>query len=140
MNRLIIALISGFLFGLGLALSQMVNPVKITDFLDVAGNWDPSLLLVMSGALAVTLISFRLVLKRAKPFYEASFDLPTRSAIDWKLIGGASLFGIGWGLTGYCPGPATASLGMGFVEPFVMVVSILVGFFLHRLIFERPHI
>jgi uncharacterized membrane protein YedE/YeeE len=137
-KRYVIALASGFLFGLGLALSQMVNPVKITDFLDVTGNWDPSLLWVMGGALMVTLIAFRPILKRRNPLYADRFDLPTRSVIDWKLTGGAGLFGIGWGLTGYCPGPAVASLASGLVEPFVMVLAIFAGFLLHRLIFERP--
>ncbi len=137
MKRLVIAVIAGFLFGLGLAVSQMINPVKITDFLDVAGNWDPSLALVMGGALAVTLISFRLVLKRSRPVYADRFNLPIRSAIDRKLVGGAALFGIGWGLTGYCPGPATASLSLGLFEPFVMVAAIIAGFVAHRFIFER---
>lgn len=138
MKRLIAALIAGFLFGLGLAVSQMVNPVKITDLLDVTGNWDPSLIVVLGGALAVTLVSFRVVLKQRKPFSADRFDLPAKSAIDWKLTGGAALFGIGWGLTGYCPGSAAASLNLGRVEPFVMVAAILAGFFLHRLVFERP--
>ena len=137
MKPLIIALVSGFVFGLGLSLSQMINPVKVTDFLDVTGHWDPSLILVMGGALAITLVSFRFILQRTAPLYAKHFNLPTRTIVDWKLVSGAALFGIGWGMTGYCPGPALASLGLGLADPFVMVVSIVAGFFLHRLIFER---
>lgn len=137
MKHLAIALISGFVFGVGLSLSQMINPVKVTDFLDISGHWDPSLILVMGGALAVTLVSFRYILKRSAPLYARQFNLPTRTIVDWKLVAGAALFGTGWGITGYCPGPAVASFGLGLMNPVIMVVSIVAGFFLHRLIFER---
>lgn len=104
------ALAAGMLFGLGLAISQMANPAKVLGFLDLAGHWDPSLALVMGGALAVTLPGYRLVLRRPKPVLSASFGLPTSRTIDWRLIGGAAIFGVGWGLVGFCPGPAIVSV------------------------------
>lgn len=95
MKRLVIALISGFIFGIGLAVSQMINPVKVTDFLDITGHWDPSLILVMAGALFVTMISFRFIMKRSGPRYANRFSLPTKTVVDWKLVTGAALFGLG---------------------------------------------
>ncbi len=129
MKKIAIALVSGIIFGLGLSLSQMINPNKVIGFLDVFGNWDPSLAFVMIGALVVTFISFKFILKRHEPLFEEAFHVSKRNQIDKALLAGAALFGIGWGLSGYCPGPAVASLGLGTSESIVMVASIYTGFF-----------
>jgi len=132
MNKILIALISGIIFGLGLSLSQMINPEKVISFLDVSGDWDPSLAFVMMGALAVTFISFKWILNRSEPILENGFHLSKRSEIDKSLLAGAAIFGIGWGMSGFCPGPAVASLGLGSIEAVVMVLSIYAGFFCQK--------
>ena len=132
MKTNLVALLSGIIFGLGLALSQMIDPNKVIHFLDVTGNWDPSLAFVMMGALAVTMVSFRFILKRSAPVLDSAFHVSRQTLINKPLLLGASLFGIGWGMTGYCPGPAVASLGMLSVEGAIMVVAIYAGFFSHR--------
>ena len=127
---------SGLLFGLGLAISGMINPAKVLGFLDIAGNWDPSLIFVMGAGLAITFPAFHLVLKQDRPLLDHKFYLPTRKDIDSKLIAGAALFGIGWGLAGLCPGPAIA--GLVSLEPSIalFVVAMIGGMLLHRLILE----
>jgi len=132
MKKILIALLSGIIFGLGLSLSQMTNPNKVINFLDITGQWDPSLAFVMMGALLVTFISFRVVLKRPDPVLEESFHLSKRTDIDKPLLVGAAIFGIGWGISGYCPGPAVANLGAGSIEALVMVLSIYSGFFFQK--------
>jgi uncharacterized membrane protein YedE/YeeE len=132
MNKLFITFLSGLIFGIGLSLSQMINPVKVIEFLDITGDWDPSLAFVMMGALAITLLSFKWVLKQPKPLLEDDFHVSKRTDIDKALLGGAALFGIGWGMTGYCPGPAVAGLALGSVEAVVMVLAIYAGFFSHK--------
>ncbi len=127
MARNIVALAAGIVFGLGLAIGQMTNPDKVLAFLDVAGAWDPSLVLVMGGAVVVSMVMFRLVLKRPQPVFEGRFYLPTRESIDRRLLGGAAVFGIGWGLIGLCPGPAISSLAFGHAESFAFVAAMLVG-------------
>ena len=134
MTRLIAALGCGLLFGLGLAVSQLVNPAKVLGFLDVAGAWDPSLALVLAGAVAVALIAYRFILKLPRPALAERFAMPLSTAIDGRLIGGAVLFGVGWGLIGLCPGPAVASLAYGMGESVYFVVSMLVGMGLARLV------
>lgn len=109
MTRLI-PFVAGLLFGLGLAVSNMLNPQRVLAFLDVFGVWDPTLALVMGGALLVTVPGFFWVLKRQSPVCETTFDVPTNSRIDTQLLLGASLFGLGWGMAGLCPGPAIAAL------------------------------
>ena len=111
---------AGFLFGIGLWLSGMANPRKVLDFLDVAGNWDPSLLLVMGGAVAVTAVFFRPLIRRRDLKFE-------KTDIDAPLIGGAALFGLGWGIGGYCPGPALTALSNLSAEAFVFVAAMIVG-------------
>ena len=106
----LVSLISGLLFGFGLALSGMVSPGKVIGFLDLTGNWDPSLAFVMGGGVLVTLISFRFILKRSTPLFGGEFKLPTKKDLDKRLVVGAILFGLGWGLGGLCPGPALSSL------------------------------
>lgn len=140
MIRSIAALISGLLFGAGLVVSLMVNPAKVLDFLDIAaawrpgpGGWDPSLALVMAGALAVTAVGFRLALRRSAPFLGGGFELPRASVIDGQLIGGAALFGVGWGLVGFCPGPALASLAFGLPQSIVFVAAMIAGAWLYRI-------
>ena len=119
--------IAGLLFGAGLTLSQMVNPDKVISFLDVAGNWDPSLGFVMASALTVTFVGYKFVLKKPAPFFDTKFRLPTRNDIDPPLILGAALFGIGWGLAGLCPGPALSSLSFAGVNSFIFVAAMLVS-------------
>ncbi len=137
MKLILITFISGILFGVGLTLSQMVNPDKVLNFLDVAGNWDPSLIFVMLGALLVTIISFRFILKRPAPLFDSKFYLAVKKEIDQPLIIGAALFGIGWGIGGYCPGPAVAGLGLGNPEAVSIIGSIFLGFLAHRYFFDR---
>lgn len=135
--RNLIALIGGVLFGLGLALSNMMDPAKVLSFLDIAGDWDPSLMLVMGGAVAVTLPGFYLILKRPYPLFEKSFYLPGKHTIDRKLIGGAALFGLGWAMAGLCPGPAVAGLATGNLKILAFVVAMLAGYRLMALIENR---
>jgi uncharacterized membrane protein YedE/YeeE len=131
MAAILPALVSGALFGAGLAVSQMVDPGKVLGFLDVAGiatgAWDPSLAFVMIGALAVTAPGYWLTLRRQAPLAAPQFQLPTRKDIDARLVGGAAVFGIGWGLAGYCPGPALAALTFGRLETAVFVAAMLAG-------------
>ena len=137
--RNLAALAAGLLFGLGLAIAQMVNPKKVQAFLDVTGNWDASLALVMGGALAVTAVAFRFVLRREAPVFGGSFALPVGTVIDRKLLAGAAIFGMGWGLAGYCPGPALAALSRPGVEAAAFVTAMLAGSLLCAVIFERKN-
>lgn len=138
MGSSISAAIAGLVFGIGLALSGMTHPNKVLDFLDVAGAWDPSLLLVLGGAVGVTVIAFRFILRRPAPVLEVSFSLPTLKAIDGPLIVGATLFGIGWGISGYCPGPAIASLAAPSWETWGFIPAVLLGAFVHRACIISP--
>ena len=133
MSRLLVAAVAGLIFGLGLAVSEMVNPQKVIGFLDVAGNWDPSLALVMGGALVVTGGTFGFILKRSEPLFDTGFHVPTRDDIDAKLLLGAGIFGLGWGIVGLCPGPAIAGLAYGQMDSVWFVVAMFGGFALHRL-------
>ena len=123
---------AGLLFGFGLALSGMTRPRKVLGFLDVAGHWDPSLAFVLGGAVVVATIAFRVVLRRNAPLLAASFDLPKNRAIDAPLIGGALLFGIGWGIAGYCPGPALAQLAAPNRETLYFLPAMIAGWWLYR--------
>lgn len=128
--RIFSAFAAGLLFGIGLVVSQMIDPAKVIGFLDIAGAWDPSLALVMGAALVVTFIGYTLVFKRGKPLFEPSFQLPTKSAVDRPLLAGSALFGVGWGLSGLCPGPAIAGLSLGQVEIYVFVAAMVAGMLL----------
>jgi uncharacterized membrane protein YedE/YeeE len=130
------ALGTGMLFGVGLSLSGMVQPLKVVGFLDVAGAWDPTLALVMGGAIAVTALTFPVILRRGRPLWTDSFSLPTRQDVDARLVGGSLLFGIGWGLGGFCPGPALASLALGASGAWIFVAAMAAGMLLHRIVFE----
>ena len=120
----------GALFGLGLIISGMTNPAKILAFLDIAGAWDPSLIFVMGGAVLVGLIAFYLAKNRTQSFLGGAMHIPTRRDIDRPLIIGSALFGVGWGLAGFCPGPALVSLGSGELKALVFVVAMLGGMLL----------
>ncbi|CEG54794.1 conserved hypothetical protein; putative membrane protein [Stutzerimonas xanthomarina] len=132
-----LSLLSGVLFALGLALSQMVNPAKVLNFLDVAGDWDPTLAFVMGGALLITIPAFRLVLRRAHPLLETKFYLPTKLDIDVKLIAGAALFGIGWGIAGLCPGPAITAITTGMLPVVGFLLAMTAGVYLQKLMFPN---
>lgn len=138
MTRLLAALAAGALFGLGLVLSGMANPAKVLAFLDVAGDWDPSLAFVMGGAIPVAALGFALGRRRTAPLCANDFATPPRGLIDARLIGGAVLFGLGWGLAGFCPGPALAALGFGGAQPWLFIAAMLAGMGLFRLIPETP--
>lgn len=135
--RTIVALLAGILFGLGLAVSGMINPAKVIGFLDVAGAWDPTLVFVMGGGLLVTIPAFRLILNRPRPVLADGFSLPPKSGLDARLLGGATLFGVGWGLSGFCPGPAVAALVTGSVPVVAFAAAMLAGMVLHSWLFER---
>jgi uncharacterized protein len=128
----IISLISGVLFGIGLVVSGMSNPAKVLNFLDVFGIWDPSLAFVMAGALLVTGIGYRLAWQQPKPVMADSFDLPVNQHIDNRLLIGAAAFGIGWGLSGFCPGPAVTSLALLAPGTLVFVSTMLIGMWIAR--------
>jgi uncharacterized membrane protein YedE/YeeE len=130
MRRLGISFCSGVLFGAGLTISQMVNPRKVTDFLDFFGHWDPSLAFVMGGALAVAALGFRVILRQPHPLLANEFHLPSGERIDARLLGGSALFGVGWGLAGFCPGPAVASLAYGLWQSVVFVAAMVIGMLL----------
>ena len=132
MQRTLSAFIAGLLFGVGLAVSQMTNPLEVLGFLDVAGDWDASLMLVLGGAVTVTFIAFRFVLRRTEPIFDSQFHLPKLSTVDKKLIGGSALFGVGWGIAGYCPGPGLASLSTLNPEAIVFVATLLAGMLVYR--------
>ena len=121
------AWLSGLVFGLGLIVSGMANPAKVLGFLDLAGEWDPSLALVMGGAIAVGFFAFLVAKNRKRSFIGAEMKLPTTSAIDGRLLAGSALFGAGWGVAGFCPGPGLVALGMGEPKALVFVAAMLVG-------------
>jgi len=132
MQRTIIAGIIGLIFGTGIALSGMANPAKVLNFFDVAGTWDPSLAFVMGGALLVTAIGYRFVLRRDKPLFDATFHLPANRQLDVPLLAGSAVFGLGWGISGFCPGGAIPALGLGEVSAWAFVGAMLVGIFAAR--------
>jgi len=132
------AFLVGTLFGFGLAVSEMIDPARVIGFLDVTGRWDPTLLFVMGGALAVTLPGFPLILRRARPLLAEFFALPTKSKLDGSLIAGAIIFGIGWGIAGFCPGPALAALASGSPAVALFVVAMIAGQWAASLLETRP--
>ena len=141
MTRLITALIIGAIFGIGLAIAGMLNPAKVVGFLDVFGDWDPSLALVMGGGVLVNAIGLRFVLEREAPIQSAEFLLPTASSIDKPLVAGSVIFGIGWGISGLCPGPVVASLllNSNAMLPFfgMLIAGLLLGQIVMRLVAAR---
>lgn len=139
MIRIASALVIGLIFGLGLTISQMIDPAKVLGFLDVAGSWDPSLAFVMGGALLVTIPGFRMVLPRSAPILNSHFHLPTKRDLDARLLAGAAIFGAGWGIAGMCPGPAITALGLGYGDVAWCVAGIVAGMTLNRLLNQRLH-
>lgn len=129
---ILFAFVAGAMFGIGFIVSGMINPAKVQAFLDVAGAWDPSLAFVMLGAVAVSTIGYRLAFRRARPLAAARFSLPARSDVDARLLGGAALFGAGWGLAGFCPGPALSGLAFGATPTIVFVIAMAAGMMLAR--------
>jgi uncharacterized membrane protein YedE/YeeE len=127
MKQNIVVLLSGILFGFGLGLSQMIDRDRVLGFLDIAGTWDPTLLFVLGGAVGVTVITFRFVLKRSRPLFSDRFYLPTVQSIDPILVGGAAIFGVGWGLSGYCPGPGITALILGIWNPVLFLIAMVFG-------------
>ena len=136
MGPMLAALGSGIVFGMGLAIAEMTNPAKVQNFLDFLGTWDPSLALVMGAALATTGLAFPAILRRHAPLITRAFAVPTRANIDPALVAGAAIFGVGWGLAGFCPGPALAGLLQGVDGVYVFVAAMLLGMLLHRAVFE----
>jgi len=134
--NILIAGIVGLVFGIGLVVSGMTDPAKVTGFLDLAGNWDPSLAFVMGGAILVGLVAFRFAGKRERSLLGEAMRLPTATLIDRRLVLGSLAFGAGWGLAGYCPGPALASLATGGAKPWIFALAMLAGMGLFEL-FER---
>lgn len=132
--RLFVTYLIGLIFGTGIAISGMANPAKVLNFFDIAGTWDPSLIFVMGGALVTTFIGYKLVFGRAAPIFEGSFGVPTNRKIDARLIGGSALFGVGWGIAGFCPGGALPALGTGRWEVFAFTAALIAGIVLAKLI------
>lgn len=129
--RILAALASGAVFGFGLSLSGMLDPARVRGFLDVAGHWDPSLAFVLGGAVVVAMLGVRLSRRMKQPVLDESFHLPTSKRIDRPLVLGSALFGIGWGMAGFCPGPAVSVLTLGLVPAFLFVAAMLVGMTIH---------
>lgn len=125
------ALASGAVFGFGLSLSGMLNPARVQGFLDIFGAWDPSLAFVLGGAVAVAFIGVQMTKRMRRPVFDDAFHVPTSGRIDASLIAGSALFGLGWGIGGFCPGPAVASLAIGLPQTVLFVVAMLTGMTLH---------
>ncbi len=129
----VFAFIAGLVFGIGLIVSGMANPAKVLGFLDLAGRWDPSLALVMAGAIAVGGMGFAVARRRRETLLKTPMQLPTARDIDRRLVGGSLLFGVGWGLAGFCPGPAIVALGAGEMKALVFVVAMIAGMGIYEL-------
>ena len=137
MRKLGPSLLVGFLFGAGLAVSDMVNPARVLAFLDLAGAWDPTLAFVMGGALVPSTIAYLVRRRMRAPLLGTRFYIPENRLIDRQLIGGAALFGAGWGLVGFCPGPAISALALGYWQPWLFILAMLAGMLLERLATKR---
>lgn len=133
-NRILASILCGILFGIGLVVSDMVNPARVLAFLDVAGNWDPSLAFVMGGALIPSSLAYAIKRSRSRPAFDTEFHVPANRSIDTRLVLGAALFGLGWGLVGLCPGPAIASLVTLRWEAGLFAVAMLAGMFTYRIV------
>jgi uncharacterized membrane protein YedE/YeeE len=132
--RALAAFVAGLVFGLGLIVSGMADPSKVLGFLDIAGKWDPSLAFVMVGAIGVSLVAFRVAGKRAGPLLGGAFHLPTAKQIDRRLVVGSLVFGVGWGLAGFCPAPAVVAYGAGYFKAVVFVLAMLAGMAIYELL------
>jgi uncharacterized membrane protein YedE/YeeE len=136
MKRALAALLAGALFGVGLAVSRMTDPTVVLGFLDLFGQFDPTLALVLAGAVITSWLAFRLVLRRGHPLLASDFQLPVATLVDRKLVLGAAIFGVGWGLAGYCPGPALVAMASAIDSALVFVPAMIVGSLVHR--FSSP--
>jgi len=138
MTKILSAFLIGALFGIGIAISGMANPAKVLNFFDIAGTWDPSLLFVMGGALVTTAIGYRVVFgARQKPLFETAYAVPTSRRIDAELVGGSAVFGIGWGISGFCPGGAIPALGLGYAETIIFIAAMMAGIVVARALKAR---
>jgi uncharacterized membrane protein YedE/YeeE len=135
--RNLVTVFTGLIFGIGLIMSGMTNPAKVQNFLDLFGTWDPSLALVMGGAILITMPGFWLVQKRQTPFFEDSFLIPQKTNLDFYLLTGSAIFGIGWGLGGFCPGPVIVSISNGSTGTILFVITMLIGMVLAKLLILR---
>ena len=135
--RLVFVYLIGLVFGVGISISGMANPAKVLNFFDISGTWDPSLVFVMGGALLTTFLGYRLVFGRTAPVFEPGFSLPTNRRIDAPLVGGSALFGVGWGIAGFCPGGALPALGTGRWEVFAFMAALVAGIVLARFLQVR---
>lgn len=129
--KILSALASGLLFGIGLALSGMMNPARVLGFLDLTGHWDPTLVFVLGGAVVISALGYAVARRLGQPVFARRFEIPTAQTLDAKLLVGAGIFGVGWGLGGFCPGPALASLSLGLPKSYVFVLAMLAGMILH---------
>jgi len=135
--RNLVTVFTGLIFGIGLIMSGMTNPAKVQNFLDLFGTWDPSLALVMGGAILITMPGFWLVQKLQTPFFEDSFLIPQKTNLDFYLLTGSAIFGIGWGLGGFCPGPVIVSISNGSTGTILFVITMLIGMVLAKLLILR---
>ena len=131
-----ITLLAGLIFGLGLIISGMINPAKVIGFLDVTGKWDPSLAFVMAGAISFAYVGFKFVEPKKETIFDDPIHLPGTTNVSKELIIGSLLFGAGWALAGFCPGPALVALGAGYKEAFIFVMAMIVGMYIHDHLFE----
>lgn len=140
MNRfaqILAALAAGAVFGLGLAMSGMLDPARVRGFLDIFGAWDPSLAFVLGGAVTVALVGMAVLKRLRRPAFDEAFHLPATSPVDRRLVLGSAIFGVGWGMAGFCPGPALASLSLGLAPVVLFVVAMLAGMTLHDRVWLR---
>lgn len=135
--KLLLGYIAGLIFGIGIAISGMANPAKVLNFFDVAGTWDPSLIFVMGGALVVTFIGYKLVFGRSAPLFDTQFFVPTNRTLDKRLIGGSLLFGVGWGIAGFCPGGALPAIGTGRSEVLIFTAALIAGILIAKTLQTR---
>jgi uncharacterized membrane protein YedE/YeeE len=138
-KRVIVAFVCGLVFGAGLIVSQMSNPAKVIGFLDITGKWDPSLALVMGGAVAVFGVFYRLALRQGSPLLAPRFTVPEKDSLDAPLMVGALIFGVGWGLGGFCPGPAIVSAAFGDARVWAFVASMIAGMLVYRIGLRQTH-
>ncbi len=137
--RLVSTYLIGLIFGVGISISGMANPAKVLNFFDIAGIWDPSLVFVMGGAVVVAFLGYKIVLRRPAPVLDAKFHLPDNPRIDARLLGGSALFGVGWGIAGFCPGGALPALGTGQIDVFVFVAALIAGIFAAKGLMALTH-
>lgn len=137
MRNILVSLVSGTLFGAGLAVSGMTNPLRVRGFLDLFGAWDPTLVFVMGGAVLVMAVIWQVQRRMVAPFFADAFALPTAKDLDWRLIGGAVLFGIGWGVAGLCPGPGFAALALAPAQAVLFLAGLIGGMVLFRLTLDK---